>query len=72
MKNINQSKMFSFAHFSYDNGRIILRITRRDDTEGFYIWKRDKYKILQYFSEDTYVIIDASIPEEMRRECEER
>lgn len=72
MSNKNQSKMFTFAHFSYDNGRIILRATRRDNTEGFYVWETDKYKTLQHFSDDTHVLIDASIPEEMRRYCEER
>ena len=74
MRNVDQFKMFAFAHFSYDKEQktIILRVITVDETELYFTYPKDKEKTLQYFNSDTRILIDASVPEEMRRVCEER
>ena len=74
MGNVDSSKMFVFAHFSYNSKRknIILRVTRIDNSEALFNWSENKEKISKYFSSNTKVLIDGSVPKEMRRECEER
>ena len=74
MSNVELSKMFAFAHISYnrEGKNIILRVTRNDNSEALFNWNSDKEKISKYISSDTKILIDGSVPEEMRRECEKR
>ena len=74
MGNVEQAKMFAFAHFSYNkkDKKITLRVTRNDSSEALFNWDNGRDKISKYISSDTKILIDGSVPEEMRRECEKR
>ena len=73
---IHWTRMFKFAYFSYDRERdnIILRATTHDGVDEIYFWNDEKSRkeAQKYFCHDTRVLIDQSVPEEMRRKYEER
>lgn len=73
---IHWTRMFKFAHFSYneEHDSIMLRVTTFDEVEELYFWnnKKSRKEAQKYFCDDTHVLIDPSITEEMRRVCEER